>query len=159
MTRVSESKSRWVSNAGAAQCDRLLCRKHPNLSGQMGDLFFFSAPIRAKSLDDKAECLTKAAAVLSDNFTAVDAARRKVVELEETIFGAVGEDSKGGVLYLEWKECLKWKNISLQTYWNGTLVGPDCRRFLAEYRDICHRLRAKNFGGLCLRSAKGHRLL
>ena len=46
----------------------------------MGDLFFFSAPIRAKSLDDKAECLTKAAAVLSDNFTAVDAARRKVVE-------------------------------------------------------------------------------
>jgi hypothetical protein len=46
-------------------------------------------------------------------------------------------------LYAEWKACLKWKNISLQTYWNGTLVGPDCRRFLAEYRDIFQRLRSK----------------
>jgi hypothetical protein len=50
-----------------------------------------AAELRAKSLDGKAECLTKVATVLSDNFKAVDAARQKVVELEQTIFGTIGE--------------------------------------------------------------------
>jgi len=42
------------------------------------------------------------------------------------------------------KEILKEHHISVQRYWNATLVGPDVLRFLAAYLAVLEALAAKN---------------
>jgi len=42
------------------------------------------------------------------------------------------------------QEILKEHHISVQRYWNATIVGPDVRRFLAAYVAIPEALAAKN---------------
>jgi hypothetical protein len=44
------------------------------------------------------------------------------------------------------KEILKVHHISVQRYWNATLVGPDVRRFLTAYVAILEALAAKISG-------------
>ena len=47
-----------------------------------------------------------------------------------------GDESGGGVLVAALKAALAKHNISVQRYWNGTLVGPDCRKLLQNYESV-----------------------
>lgn len=46
------------------------------------------------------------------------------------------EEAVGGALVDALKGALKKFNISVQRYWNGQLVGPDCRRFIKHHKEI-----------------------
>lgn len=82
--------------------------------------------------------------------TAKDAvvAARAAVEKEALALAAKtasdgNEAATGGVLIAAMKSALQEHHISVQRYWNATLVGPDARRFLAAYEAILETLAAK----------------
>ncbi len=98
---------------------------------------------RAKIVYDSATTLKDAASALTKSLSAVKSARRTLAEKQAALglhAGAAGESPKGGVMYTEWTETLRWKGISVQVYWNGALVGRDCRKFLEAIIDILQRL-------------------
>jgi len=77
-------------------------------------------------------------------------AARAAVEAEEVAqaakAAAEGENAAAGghsQLTAAMKEILKVHHISVQRYWNATLVGPDVRRFLTAYVAILEALAAK----------------
>ena len=41
------------------------------------------------------------------------------------------------------KKTLSNKGISVQRYWNGAIVGPDCRKFLKMFRVVLEIIRAE----------------
>ena len=74
-------------------------------------------------------------------------AARAAVEAEEVAqaakAAAEGENAAAGghsQLTAAMKEILKVHHISVQRYWNATLVGPDVRRFLTAYVAILDAL-------------------
>ena len=102
--------------------------------------------VRAKTIYDSATTLKEAAEALTESLSAVGSARSALAEKEAALgsnAGAEGESPKGGVMYTEWTETLRWKGISVQVYWNGALVGRDCRKFLEAIMEILQRLQAK----------------
>ena len=102
--------------------------------------------LKAKSLENSATALKEAASALSENLVSVTTARRDLEEKEAALglsAGGEGERQKGGVMYTEWKETLRWQSISVQVYWNGALVGRDIRKFLEAFLQILARLKAK----------------
>ena len=70
---------------------------------------------------------------------AAKALRTAMCELDEA--KKLGFDGKGsavndGHLVAALNEALNEYNISVQRYWCGALVGPDCRRLLAVYQQV-----------------------
>ena len=82
--------------------------------------------------------LFSAAEDLDDAIINVRAARNALRTEKEATFGALEETSKkkGGVVTKAYTDAMARHNINPQKYWNGTLVGPDCRRYLEHYEDI-----------------------
>ena len=50
---------------------------------------------------------------------------------------------KGGRCTAEFKQALARFNISVQRYWNGSLVGPDCTLFTDNFIDVLTQVRLK----------------
>ena len=101
----------------------------------------------ALQMENEASKLRAGATAL---ITAKDAvvAARAAVEAEEFTQAAKAatdgnEAATGGVLIAAMKSTLQEHHISVQRYWNATLVGPDVRRFLAAYEAILETLAAK----------------
>lgn len=79
---------------------------------------------------------------ISDTVTALSTALASLVGarvlLQELIASAEGEEcgSTCGVLTAALKGALQFYCISMQRYWNGTLVGPDVRKLLRVYQQV-----------------------
>ena len=101
---------------------------------------------RAKIIDDSAKTLSEAATAVADSAASVGKARAAVKENEAALglrADADAETPKGGVMYIEWKDSLRSQGISMEVYWNDSLVGPACRKFLDAREAILQRVRDK----------------
>lgn len=65
-----------------------------------------------------------------------------VVAHEETVEDPE-EAKKGGAITAQLKQSYAEKGISNQKYWNGTLVGNDCRKLCKHHRDILTQIQDK----------------
>lgn len=94
------------------------------------------APLEAKEAKIRGEAreLSLAATNLEASLSVLVGARHQVEALSDDSVETGGQ--KGGVLTAVMKSSLQVYNISMQRYWNGTLVGPDVRIFLAVYMHI-----------------------
>lgn len=83
---------------------------------------------KAAAIRAEAEELSAAASLtfdlLTTALTALAGARSKLDEHMESSEANAGGSPKGGSLTIALKEALRLCGISMQRYWNGTLVGP-----------------------------------
>ena len=93
---------------------------------------------KAGKLRMASERLFSAAEDLDDAVIVVRAARDALRTEKEATLEALKDTSKkkGGVVTKAYTDAMARHNINPQKYWNGTLVGPDCRRYLEHYEDI-----------------------
>jgi hypothetical protein len=70
--------------------------------------------------------------------------RSKLVAREAFLVAAeAGGAPNSGPHSVLFKKTLSNKGISVQRYWNGALVGPDCRKFLKMFRAVLEIIRAE----------------
>jgi len=91
---------------------------------------------KAAAIRAEAEELSAAATSLTEALTALAGARSMLDELMDSSEVDAGGSPKGGALTIALKEALQLYGISMQRYWNGTLVGPDVRKLLLIYEQI-----------------------
>ena len=94
---------------------------------------------KASAIRAEAEELSVVAKSLTESLTALAGARSLLDEHTADEDGA----PKSGVLTAVLKEALQLYGISMQRYWNGTLVGPDVRKLLRVYDQILQAVAAE----------------
>jgi hypothetical protein len=87
--------------------------------------------------DAEVNVLRQKADALEEASKAVDAAMAAIAEVTAEA-EAEGMDFES--LKSKFELVLQKFNICMQKYWSGTLVGPDCRRFLDEWENILTEL-------------------
>jgi hypothetical protein len=101
--------------------------------------------IEAAELRAGADALNAAKDAVFAARAAVEAGRRSGGKLRRLLLRAKMRPREAhSQLTAVMKKILKGHHISVQRYWNATLVGPDVRRFLTAYVAILEALAAKN---------------
>jgi len=94
-----------------------------------------TAEAEARPFDDLAQCLEAEAQELTERLEAVTD-KRKELELAKEKALEASKAPSAGVISAEFQAALARFRISVQRYWNATLVGPDVRKFLVHFLEI-----------------------
>ena len=84
-----------------------------------------------------------AAEAIDDATAKVAEFRSKLVAHEASLAAEAGGAPNSGTHSVLFKKTLSNEDILVQRYWNGAIVGPDCRKFLKMFRAVLEIIRAE----------------